>query len=153
ELRVPARSPLRLEKASGAYVLPENAHRLVKGSSWGTFTIACTIPIALAVGWYMYRFRKGMVVEASLLGAIGVLSATVLGAKIPGSTLEPFFSLSETQTTLAIAAYGFIASVLPVWLLLCPRDYLSSFLKIGTIALLVLGVILANPTLHAPPVN
>ena len=59
------------------------------GSSWGTFTIACTIPIALFVGWYMYRFRKGKVVEASLLGAVGVLAATVAGASIPGSALEP----------------------------------------------------------------
>jgi carbon starvation protein len=101
----------------------------------------------------MYRIRKGKVLEASLLGAIGVLAATVVGAWIPGSPLEPFFALSGTNTTYAIAVYGFIASILPVWLLLCPRDYLSSFLKIGTIALLVLGVILANPTLQAPAVN
>jgi carbon starvation protein len=133
--------------------LPAKAKRLVPGSSWGTFTIACTIPIALFVGLYMYRIRKGKVVEASLIGALGVLGATVLGASIPGSPVERFFSLSGTQTTYAIAAYGFIASILPVWLLLCPRDYLSSFLKIGTIALLVVGVILANPTLRAPAIN
>jgi carbon starvation protein len=134
-------------------MLPAGAKRLVPGSAWGTFTIACTIPIALFVGLYMYRIRKGKVLEASLLGAIGVLAATVVGAWIPGSPLEPFFALSGTNTTYAIAVYGFIASILPVWLLLCPRDYLSSFLKIGTIALLVLGVILANPTLQAPAVN
>ncbi len=136
-----------------AVTLPEGTRRLVPGSSWGTFTIFCTIPIALFVGLYMYRLRKGRVIEASILGAVGVLAATVIGAKIPGSSLERFFLLSDTQTTYAIAAYGFIASILPVWLLLCPRDYLSSFLKIGTIALLVLGVVVANPTLQAPPIN
>ncbi len=123
------------------------------GSSWGTFTIACTIPIALFVGWYMYRFRKGRVVEASLVGAAGVLAATVGGAWVPESSLRPFFELSRDQTIVAIAAYGFVAAVLPVWLLLTPRDYLSSFLKIGTIALLVLGVLVVNPTLEAPAVN
>ncbi len=138
---------------AGPFILPKGARRLVPGSSWGAFTIACTVPIALAVGWYMYRFRKGKVVEASILGALAVLGVTVLGASIPGSRLEPYFSWSKETTTYAIAGYGFVASILPVWLLLCPRDYLSSFLKIGTIALLVLGVCLANPTLQAPAVN
>ncbi len=133
--------------------LPAGAKRLVPGSSWGTFTIACTIPIALLVGLYMYKLRRGRVVEASILGAIAVLAATFMGAWIPGSALAPWFSWSATQTTYAIAIYGFIAAILPVWLLLCPRDYLSSFLKIGTIILLVAGVILANPTLKAPMVN
>ena len=133
--------------------LPEQARRLVPGSSWGTFTIACTIPIALFVGWYMYKFREGKVVEASALGAAAVLAATVAGSLVPGSSLEPYFALSRNQTIGAIAVYGFVASILPVWLLLCPRDYLSSFLKIGTIALLVLGVIFANPTLQAPAIN
>ena len=82
-----------------------------------------------------------------------MLGATILGAKVPGSDLEHYFLLTREQTIYAIAAYGFIASVLPVWLLLCPRDYLSSFLKIGTIALLVAGVIVANPKLEAPMVN
>lgn len=133
--------------------LPKGTKRLVPGSSWGTFTIACTIPIALMVGLYMYKLRRGRVVEASILGAIAVLAATFLGAWVPGSALAPWFSWSATQTTYAIAIYGFIAAILPVWLLLCPRDYLSSFLKIGTIILLVAGVILANPTLKAPMVN
>lgn len=154
-LQVPALTPLRVDKDTDEFVvvLPDNARRLVRGSSWGTFTIACTIPIALLVGWYMYRLRKGKVIEASLLGAVGVLAATGFGALVPGSRFEPYFSLTREQTIFAIAAYGFIASVLPVWLLLCPRDYLSSFLKIGTIALLVVGVILANPVLKAPAIN
>jgi carbon starvation protein len=134
-------------------VLSADAVELMPGSSWGTFTIACTIPIALLVGWYMYRFRKGRVLEASLLGAAGVLAATVAGKWVPGSPLEPYFSLSREATILALCGYGFLASVLPVWLLLCPRDYLSSFLKIGTVLLLVGGVIVANPRLEAPAVN
>ena len=105
------------------------------------------------IGFYMYRVRRGRILEASALGAVLVLGATVLGGLIPGSSLEPFFQWSRTTTTLAIAGYGFVAAILPVWLLLCPRDYLSSFLKIGTIALLGVGVIVANPTLQAPPIN
>lgn len=133
--------------------LPAGATQRVPGSSWGTFTIACTIPIALAIGLYMYKLRKGRVVEASAIGAIAVLAATVAGNWIPGSPLEHYFSLSRESTILAICIYGFIASVLPVWMLLCPRDYLSSFLKIGTVILLVAAVLVANPELHAPQVN
>ncbi len=151
-LAVPEGTPAP-DLAGGTLTLPKGAKRLVPGSSWGAFTIACTVPIALAVGWYMYRFRKGRIVEASALGAAPVLGATVLGGMIPGSSLEPYFSWSKETTTYAIAGYGFVASILPVWLLLCPRDYLSSFLKIGTIALLVVGVVVANPTLEAPMVN
>jgi carbon starvation protein len=130
--------------------LPEGSRRLIRGSSWGVFTIACTVPIALFVGLWMYKIRKGKVVEASLIGAAAVLLSTWLGSLIPGSPLEHLFSLSKNGVTVAIAIYGFVASVLPVWLLLCPRDYLSSFLKIGTIAGLVLGVLIVNPTLHMP---
>ncbi len=146
-------SPSPFEPKDRAVTLPSGVTQAVPGSSWGTFTIACTIPIALLVGLYMYVLRKGRVVEASAIGAIGVLGATVAGNWIPGSALEPYFQLSRNQTIIAICAYGFIASVLPVWLLLCPRDYISSFLKIGTIGLLVLGVIVANPQLHAPTYN
>jgi carbon starvation protein len=134
----------------GTVRLPDGSRRLIRGSSWGVFTIACTVPIALFVGLWMYRIRKGKVVEASLIGAVAVLLCTWLGSLIPGSPLERMFSLSKNGVTVAIAFYGFIASVLPVWLLLCPRDYLSSFLKIGTIAGLVIGVLVVNPTLHMP---
>lgn len=153
QVRLPeSAAPLQAD-GTGAVTLPAGGVQIVPGSSWGTFTIACTIPIALFVGLYMYRIRKGAVVEASLIGAAATLAAVVAGNWIPGSVLEPFFALTRTQTVLALTAYGFIASVLPVWLLLCPRDYLSSFLKIGTIALLVIGVFLANPVLPCPPVN
>ncbi|MBL8865833.1 MAG: carbon starvation protein A, partial [Planctomycetia bacterium] len=134
-------------------VLPKGCVQVVPGSSWGTFTIACTIPIALLVGLWMYKLRKGRVVEASLVGGLLTLAAVVAGGSVPGSALEPFFSLTKDQTIVALGTYGFIAAVLPVWLLLGPRDYLSSFLKIGTIALLVGSVIVANPPLRAPMLN
>src|SRR5262249_31515874 len=155
-VQVPADTPLKADAHADSrrvVTLPAGCKQIVKGSSWGTFTIACTIPIALFVGLYMYRIRPGRVVEASLIGAAAVVAATVFGRLIPGSALEPIFSLTRKQTVLALVAYGFLGAVLPVWLLLCPRDYLSSFLKIGTIALLVVGVIIANPTLKAQPLD
>lgn len=142
-----------VDGATNAVTLPAGSTQLVPGSSWGTFTIACTVPIALLVGLYMYVFRKGKVVEASLLGAVATLAVTVMGNWIPGSVWEPYFSLTREQTILAICGYGFIASVLPVWLLLCPRDYLSSLLKIGTILLLIVAVVIANPKMEAPAIN
>jgi len=151
QLEVPRNQPFAV--VDGAVTLPAGARQVVPGSSWGTFTIACTIPIAFFVGWYMYRFRPGKVAEASIIGATAVLAATVLGNWVPGSPLEGVFSLSKEGTVLALTTYGFAASVLPVWMLLLPRDYLSSFLKIGTIALLVVGVLLANPVLPCPMVN
>jgi carbon starvation protein len=154
-LLAPTKISTELEQTPEGFVftVPERVVQLVPGSSWGTFTIACTIPVALFVSLWMYKIRKGRVVEASTIGAVGVLLATVAGSWIPGSPLEPYFALSRGQTIFALCAYGFIASVLPVWLLLCPRDYISSFLKIGTIALLVVGTVAANPTLPCPMVN
>lgn len=149
----PLRHGFHPEDGEYVYLVYANSVQMVPGSSWGLFTIACTIPIALFVGLWMYKIRKGRVIEASLIGAVGVLAATVAGNWIPGSPLEPYFSLSKGTTVFALCAYGFIASVLPVWMLLCPRDYISSFLKIGTIALLVIGTLAANPTLPCPLVN
>ncbi len=91
--------------------------------------------------------------EASIIGAAGVLFATFAGNWIPGSVLEPWFSLSREGCILAICIYGFVASVLPVWLLLCPRDYISSILKLGTLFVLVASVLIANPKIEAPAVN
>jgi carbon starvation protein len=116
-------------------------------SPWGTFTIGLSIPLALFMGLYMYRFRKGRIAEATVIGVIGMLLAVVLGKPVAASALGPWFTLSRDQLIVAMAAYGFVASVLPVWLLLCPRDYLSSFMKIGTIGFLVLAVIVVNPEL------
>jgi carbon starvation protein len=140
-------------------VPPDNiTTRAIRGSSWGTFTIALTIPIALLVGLYLTRFRKGKVLEASIIGGVLTLGAVWLGGQVddPNSFMNAFqeyFDLTRTQIAIAMALYGFVAAVLPVSVLLCPRDYLSSFLKIGTIALLVVGVILAQPTLQAPAIN
>jgi carbon starvation protein len=122
----------------------------LRESSWGTFTIAVTIPVALFMGFYMYRFRKGRIAEATAIGVFCLITAVILGRYVPGSPIAPWFTLSREGLILAIATYGFVASVLPVWLLLCPRDYLSSFMKLGTIAALTLAVIVVNPTLHMP---
>ncbi len=122
-------------------------------SSWGTFTIAATIPIALFVGMYMYRWNKGALRSGSAIGVVLTLAAVVAGRWIPGSPLAHFFTLSRTQITLSMAAYGFVASVLPVWMLLCPRDYLSSWMKLGTIALLVVSVLVVAPPIHAPAIS
>src|SRR2546421_383596 len=119
-------------------------------SPWGTFTVGFTIPLALFMGLYMYRFRKDKIAEASMIGVIGLLAAVYLGGRIADSSLAHAFTLSRNTIVILMAAYGFIASVLPVWMLLCPRDYLSSYLKIGTIALLIIGVILVHPNLNMP---
>jgi carbon starvation protein len=119
-------------------------------SAWGTFTIGVTIPLALFMGLYMYRFRKGRILEATIIGVIGLFLAVILGKPVAASSIGHWFVLSREQLILAMAAYGFIASVLPVWMLLCPRDYLSSFMKIGTIAFLVIAVVIVNPELHMP---
>jgi len=122
----------------------------LKESSWGVFTIATTIPIAFYMGLHMYRFRKGKILEATIIGVTLLMAAVIGGRFIPGSSVAGWFTLSAHQLTVAIAAYGFIASVLPVWMLLCPRDYLSSFMKIGTIAALALGIFLVHPDLKMP---
>jgi carbon starvation protein len=153
QIEVPAATVLTTNDA-GVVTLPKGARELVPGSSWGTFTIACTIPIALIMGLYVTKLRKGRgIAEASLFGVLAVLASVIVGNWIPGSALHSWFSLTKDQTILALTAYGFIASVLPVWLLLVPRDYLSSFLKIGTIGLIIVGVFMANPILPCPAVN
>jgi carbon starvation protein len=122
----------------------------LRESAWGTFTIGATIPLAFFMGLYMYRFRKGKIWEATSIGVVLLLLAVVFGKYVPGSVIGPWFTLTKNQITLAIAAYGLLASILPVWMLLCPRDYLSSFMKIGTIAFLTVGVIVIHPDLKMP---
>ncbi len=119
-------------------------------SPWGTFTIGATIPLALFMGFYMYRFRKGHIAEATVIGVIALLCAVAFGKPLASSSIGWMFTLTHTQLVIAMAVYGFAASVMPVWMLLAPRDYLSAFMKIGTIALLVTGVIIVNPQLHMP---
>ncbi len=119
-------------------------------SPWGTFTVGFTIPLALFMGLYMYRFRKGRITEATIIGVVGLLLAVYLGGRIADSSWASAFTLSRNTLIILMAGYGFIASVLPVWMLLCPRDYLSSYLKIGTVAFLIIGVILVHPNLNMP---
>ena len=119
-------------------------------SSWGTFTIGCSIPLALYMGWHMYVWRKGRIAEATVIGVTGLLAAVVVGGWIPDSAIASWFTFDRTGITLLIAAYGFIASILPVWMLLCPRDYLSSYMKLGTIGFLVAGVLVVNPEMKMP---
>ncbi len=121
-------------------------------SAWGTFTIAMTIPIGMFMGLWMYVWRKGRIAEATTIGVIAMLAAVAGGEPLnhPDSWLGSFFHLSRTQLVIALCIYGFLASVLPVWLLLAPRGYLSSFTKIGTIVLLAFGVMIVNPDLQMP---
>ncbi len=122
-------------------------------SAWGTFTIGTTIPIAIAMGLYMYRFRKGKIAEATVIGVTAMMLAVILGKPLAATAFGQSFLLTPHQLVIALAVYGFFASVLPVWLLLAPRDYLSTFMKIGTITLLVFGVMLVNPALQMPAVS
>src|SRR5881227_3870060 len=126
----------------------------LKGSPWGTFTIAMTIPIAILMGVYLRFLRPGKVLETSVLGFILVMAAIFAGQWI--SQTQPYaiwFNFSAPTLAILIIIYGFSASALPVWLLLAPRDYLSTFVKLGTIAVLALGIIAVRPTLHMPPLT
>ncbi len=122
-------------------------------SPWGTFTVAMTIPAALLFGLYMYRIRPGRVVEGSLIGVAVILAAVLLGPALMTSSYAAWFRLSPRTLSLILPVYGFVAATLPVWLLLCPRDYLSTYMKIGTIVLLVVGVAIVHPKIQMPAVT
>jgi len=119
-------------------------------SSWGTFSIAMTIPIAIFVGLYMNKLRPGKITEASVIGVTLVVLSIALGEPLSRGPLAHYFLYSKTNLSIILALYGMLASILPVWLLLAPRDYLSSYMKIGTIALLALGILWVRPDLSAP---
>jgi carbon starvation protein len=119
-------------------------------SAWATFTIATTIPLALFMGFYMFKWRAGHVQEATILGITVMFLAVVFGKNVAESSFSHWFVLSKHQITIGMAVYTIAASVLPVWMLLTPRAYLSTFMKIGTIAFLVVGVMILNPKLEAP---
>jgi len=126
----------------------------LKSSPWGSFTVACTIPIALIMGIYGRFVRPGRVGEMSALGGVLLLAALIYGRTVSETPeLAHYFTFSGPTLALLIIIYGFIASVLPVWLLLAPRDYLSTFLKVGTVALLAIGVLIAHPQLQMPAVT
>lgn len=122
-------------------------------SAWATFTIAVTIPAALIVGLYMYKIRPGRIAEASVIGVIIVTAGVIFGEPISKTAFGQYFLLSKPALSLLLPFYGFVASILPVWMLLCPRDYLSSYMKIGTIGLLAVGIFIVNPQLHMPAVT
>ncbi|WP_369190090.1 carbon starvation CstA family protein [Streptomyces sp. R08] len=122
-------------------------------SPWGTFSIGMTIPIALLMGFYLRVLRPGRVSEVSLIGVALLLLALVAGRWVAESSWAGAFTLAPSTLVIWLVGYGFVASILPVWTLLAPRDYLSTFMKIGTIALLAIGVVVALPALKMPAVT
>jgi carbon starvation protein len=127
--------------------------KALAGSPWGTFTIAMTLPIAFFMGVYMRFLRPGKVAEVSIIGFMLLMLSVYFGGDIAKSSIGSYFTLKGTELAWALIIYGFVASVLPVWLLLAPRDYLSTFLKIGTIVALALGIMVAAPDLQMPAVT
>lgn len=125
--------------------------KALTNSPWGTFTVAATIPIALFMGVYTRYIRPGRIGEVSVIGFIGLMASIAFGQYVHDSpTLAAWFTFNGTQLTWILIGYGFVASVLPVWLLLAPRDYLSTFLKIGTILGLAIGILVVAPELKMP---
>jgi carbon starvation protein len=123
-------------------------------SPWGVFSIAMTIPIAIFMGLYLRFFRPGRISEVSLIGVVLLLLAVIAGGWVAETSWgADWFTLSKVTLSWCIIIYGFCASVLPVWLLLAPRDYLSTFMKVGTIALLAIGILLARPIMEAPAIS
>jgi len=126
----------------------------LKSSPWGVFTIAMTIPIAILMGFYVRHLRPGKVLESSVIGFILVMLAIFAGQWISQNAIAaPWFTFTAPTLAILIILYGYAASALPVWLLLAPRDYLSTFVKLGTIGLLAVGIVLWRPTLHMPPLT
>jgi carbon starvation protein len=117
---------------------------------WGSFTVISTIPIAMFIGVYMRYLRPERLIEASVIGTLLIFLGVGLGPVVKVSAIAPMFTFSETQLKLMLPTYGFIAATLPVWFLLAPRDYLSTYLKIGTIAALALGIFIVRPEIQMP---
>jgi carbon starvation protein len=126
----------------------------LKGSPWGTFTIAATIPTALLMGIYLRYLRPGKVLECSAIGFVLIIAGIFGGQAVStSSTWAPWFTFSGLALAGAIIVYGFLASVFPVWLLLAPRGYLSTFVKLGVVLLLGLGILIVRPNLNLPPLT
>jgi len=122
-------------------------------NAWGTFTIAMTIPIGLLMGFYLQRFRPGRIGEVSAFGVALLVASVVLGRIVAQSDLAPWFEYERSTLVWLLGSYGFLASVLPAWMLLVPRGYLSTFMKLGVVLLLGLGVVLMAPTVEMPRVT
>ncbi len=120
-------------------------------SSWGTFTLAMTFPIAMIMGLWMYKIRPGKGIrEATIFGVVTLFLSVIGGKLVPGSFLAPFFTFSQHQLTVLLGLYALLASILPVWLLLAPRGYLSTFMKLGVIGALIIGVLVVHPDFKMP---
>ncbi len=119
-------------------------------SAWGTFTVLSTIPLAFLMGLWMYKIRPGKVGEASVIGVVGLVAATLVGPYLQQWGLAPLFAYKREILAVALPIYGFVAATLPVWMLLCPRDYLSTWVKLGVIIMLAGGILVVAPTLHMP---
>jgi carbon starvation protein len=115
---------------------------------WGVYTLFMTIPIAIVIGLYMFKIVPGAIRSGSIAGFLMVMTAVITGNYIPSSEWAGIFTLTKNQLSIALPTYGFFAAVLPVWLLLAPRDYLSSYMKIGTIAALALGILIVQPNIN-----
>ncbi|MGZ8405795.1 MAG: carbon starvation CstA family protein, partial [Nitrospira sp.] len=122
-------------------------------NAWGTFTIAMTIPIGLLMGFYLQKFRPGAVAEVSILGVVLLIAAVLYGRVVAQSSYAWLFELDKPALIWLLAGYGFLASVLPGWMLLVPRGYLSTFMKLGVVFLLGFGVIVMAPTIEMPRVT
>jgi carbon starvation protein len=126
----------------------------LKGSPWGTFTIAATMPIAILMGLYLRFWRPGKVLEASIIGFVLIIASIFCGQAVHESTTwAPWFTYSGLALCFALIIYGFFASALPVWLLLAPRDYLSTFVKLGVVMMLGIGIVFLRPDLQMPPLT
>ncbi len=125
----------------------------LNNSPWGTFTVGFTIPVAIFIGIYLKYIRPGKIAEGTVIGMVLILLGVVLGPYIEHTVLGPILTLSIPQMSIILAVYGFVAAVLPVWLLLLPRDYLSTYMKIGVIAALAIGIFFVHPNLQMPAVT
>ncbi len=122
-------------------------------SPWGTFTVGATIPIAIFVGIYLKYIRPGKIAEATVIGMVLIMLAVIFGPQIEGTALGHFLTLDIKQLSVILVIYGFCAAALPVWLLLLPRDYLSTYMKLGVIGALVVGIVLVRPNLQMPAIT
>jgi carbon starvation protein len=122
-------------------------------NAWGTFTITMTLPIGLLMGWYLHKFRHGAIVEVSIMGVVLLIVAVLAGRVVAQSTIAPWFQYERPTLVWLLAGYGFLASVLPGWMLLVPRGYLSTFMKLGVVLVLGLGVVIMAPTIEMPRIT
>ncbi|ADK16761.1 MULTISPECIES: carbon starvation CstA family protein [Clostridium] len=125
----------------------------LNNSPWGTFTVGFTIPVALFIGIYLKFLRPGKIAEGTIIGMVLILLGVILGPTVQHSALAPYLTFNVKQMSLILAAYGFCAAVLPVWLLLLPRDYLSTYMKLGVMLVLAIGIIFVRPELQMPAIT